>query len=98
MLLPTNISDRQDLQVLQNTALCICYNLRLRDMVSVERMHNRANLLSLDQTRQKQILFLLSIYKNRHDVRRVHARNTQAANVYSFVRERYHSVKYKIKK
>ena len=36
------------------------------------------------------------INKNRHEnVRRVHARNTRAAKVYSFVRERYHNVKYK---
>ena len=59
-------------------------------------MHNRANLLSLDQRRQKQILLLLYIHKNRHDdVRRVHERNTRAADVYSFVRERYHNIKYK---
>ena len=59
-------------------------------------MHARANLLSLDQRRQKQILFLLFIYKNRHDDdSRVYARNTRAANVYSFVCEVYHNVKYK---
>ena len=58
-------------------------------------MHARAYLLSLDQRQQNQILFLLFIYKNRHDDdRRVHARNTRAANVYSFVHEVYH-VKYK---
>ena len=96
MLLSTNISDRNDLQVLENTALRICYNARLRDMVNIELMHTRANLISLDQRRQKQILFLLFIDKNRHDhVRRIHARNTCAADVYSFVRERYHSIKYK---
>ena len=39
MLLSTNISDRNDLQVLENTALRICSNVRLRDMVSIERMH-----------------------------------------------------------
>ena len=36
------------------------------------------------------------INKNRlENVRRVLARNTRAANVYSFVCERYHNVKYK---
>ena len=39
MLLSTNISDRNDLQVLENTALRICSNVRLRDIVSIERMH-----------------------------------------------------------
>ena len=36
------------------------------------------------------------IYKNRHaDIRRVHGRNTRAANVFSFTRERYHNNKYR---
>ena len=82
--------------MLQNKALRICYNVRLRDMVSLEYMHTRANLRSLDQRRQKQVLFLLFIYKNRHvDAHRIYARNTRAADVYSSVRERYHNVKYK---
>ena len=59
-------------------------------------MHNRAKLLCLDQRRQKQVLSLLFIYKNRHEnVRRVYARNTRAANVYTFARERFHNIKYK---
>ena len=53
-------------------------------MVSVERTHNHANLLSLKQRRQKQILFQLFIYNNRHDnIRRVRVRNTRAVDVYS---------------
>ena len=96
MLLSVNISNKSDLQVLQNNALRICYNVRLRDMVSIEHMHTRANLLSLDQRRQKQILFLLFIYKNRHaDAPRVYPRNTWAANVFSCVREMYHNVNYR---
>ena len=59
-------------------------------------MHSRAKLLSLEQRRQLQLLNLMFIYKNRHrDVRRIHGRNTRAANVYSFTRERYHNNKYK---
>ena len=95
MLLSFNISVKNDLQVLQNNALHICYNVRLHDIVLIEYMHTRANLLRLDQRRQKQILFLLFIYKNRHvDARRVYPRNTRAANIFSFVREMYHNVKY----
>ena len=37
-----NISDLNNLQTLQNHALQICYNVRLRDMVSIEHMHIRA--------------------------------------------------------
>ena len=96
MLISANASDKYNLQILQNNALRICHNVRRWDRFSVERMHNRACLISLDQRRQKQIFLLLFIYKNRHeDVRRIYARNTRAANVYSFVRERYHNVKYR---
>ena len=39
---------------------------------------------------------MTTIYKNRHlAVRRLHARNTRAADVCSFVREKYQNVKYK---
>ena len=34
-------------------------------MVSVENMHNQANLLSLEQRRQKQVLLLLFMYKKK---------------------------------
>ena len=44
-----NVSDRLDLQKLQNSALRVCYNVRLRDRVAVKGMHTRANLLSLEQ-------------------------------------------------
>ena len=72
-------------------------NVSLRDRVSIEHMHRRASLLSLEQRRQKQLLCLMYIYKSRHgNIRRVHGRNTKAALNYSFVRERYNNVKYKI--
>ena len=91
-----NISDRRELQILQNNALRVCFNVRLRDRISVAGMHNRANLLSLDQRRQIQVLSLLFIYKGRHlDVRRVYNRRTPAANNFNFVRERYNCIKYK---
>ena len=90
------MSDRQDLQRLQNNALRICFNIRLRDRVTIVQMHHRAKLLSLEQRRQKQLLNLLFIYKTRQDnIRRVHGRNTRAANVYSFTCERYNNVKYR---
>ena len=96
LLISGNVSDRLDLQTLQNDALRVCFNVRLRDRVSIVQMHSRAKLLSLEQRRQLQLLNLMFIYKNRHrDIRRIHGRNTRAANVYSFTRERYHNNKYK---
>ena len=77
MLLSVNSYDKHDWQVLQNNALRICFNVGLRDIISIKRMHDRANLLSLDQRRQKQVLFLLFIYNDRcTGIRRIHAINT----------------------
>ena len=78
LLISGNVSDRHDLQ---NTALRICYNVMLRDRVSIAEMHRRSNLLSLEQRRQKQLLCLMFIYKCRHDNVWLYDRNTRAANV-----------------
>ena len=95
LLIACNISDRSDIQKLQNHALRICYNVRLRDKVSIVHMHARAGLLSLEQRRQKQLLSLMFIYKQRCDVARVHGRMTRAAQHFAFARERYQCIKYK---
>ena len=95
LLISCNKSDRGDLQKLQNHALRICFNVKLRDKISIERMHNRAGLLSLDQRRQKQVVCIMFIHKQRFTVARVHARMTRAAGIFSFVRERYNCIKYK---
>ena len=64
--------------------------------MSIECMHNHANLLSLEQRRQKQLLCLMFIFKARHyNVRRIHLRSTRAANVYSFTIDQYNKIKYK---
>ena len=89
LLILCNISDRSELQKLQNHALRICCNVRLHDRVSIVNMHSRAGLLSLEQRRQKQLLCLMFIHKQRHNVVRVHGRNTRAAQIFSFTRERY---------
>ena len=85
LLISGNVSDRSDLQTLQNDALRVCFNVKMRDRILIVQMHRRAKLLSLEQRRQKQLLNLMFIYKLRHeDVRRIHIRHTRAANVYSF--------------
>ena len=95
LLISCNISDRSDLQKLQNHALRICYNVRLRDRVIILQIHTTARLLSLEQRSKKQLLCLMFIHKKRHDVAHVHRRRTRAAQNLSFVRERYNCLKYK---
>ena len=59
LIISGNISDISDLLRLQNDALRICFNVRLRDRVSIVQMHCRAKLLSLEQRRQVQLLNLM---------------------------------------
>ena len=71
LLQSCNISDRGELQVLQNDALRTCYNIRLRDRMSIKKLHNEAKLLSLEQRRNIQLLSLMYRHKDNLDVRRV---------------------------
>ena len=64
------VSDRNDLQILQNDALRTCYNVKRRDRLSVRQMHKDANLLSLDQRRKIQLLSLMFIHSKNHNVQR----------------------------
>ena len=90
-----NISDRDDLQVLQNDALRTCYNIRRRDRMSIKKLHAEAKLLSLDQRRKIQLLSLMYNHRKCQDVRRPAPRATRNAVRYSFYTERYNNVKYK---
>ena len=90
-----NASDRADLQVLQNNALRICYNIRRRDRQSIRNLHLDANLLSLSQRRSIQLLSLMYNHKKCLDVRRVANRFTRNANRFIFYTERYNNVKYR---
>ena len=90
-----NVSDRYDLQVIQNDALQTCYNVRLRDRMSVKKLHGEAKLLSLDQRRIIQLLSLMFNHKIQYNARRPVVRNTQNAERYSFYTECYNNVKYK---
>ena len=90
-----NASDCYDLQVIQNDALRTCYNVRLRDRLSVKKLHAEAKLSSLDQRRIVQLLLLMYNHKARHNVRRPVVRLTRNAERYTFHTERYNNVKYK---
>ena len=61
----------------------------------IELINNRAGLLSLNQRRQKQILCLMYIHKQRFTSARIHEKITRAAGIFSFLSKRYNCVKYK---
>ena len=88
LLLSCPKSDREDLQVIQNNALCLCLNIRLNDRVSLVDTHNRSNLISLEQRRCIQLLSLLFIHGESHmNVFEIPARNTRAAEVRKYMTE-----------
>ena len=64
MLMACTKSDRYDLQIIQNDALRTCFNVKRRDKLSILNMHKKANLLSLEQRRTLQLLYLMSMHKS----------------------------------
>ena len=59
MLMTCKLGCRKDLQVLQNNALRVCLRYSMVDHVTIERLHDEANLQCLEQRRVIQILKLL---------------------------------------
>ena len=59
LLLACNKSQKYELQVLQNDVLRFCENKRLTDRMSVEKLHKKAKLVSLEQRRCKQVLIMM---------------------------------------
>ena len=94
LLISCNKSDRGDLQLLQNNILRMCYNVRLLDRLSLVDLHREACLVSLEQRRKSQLLGLMYVYKNGHNVERIFARNTCQRDRYHFITDTYQSGKY----
>ena len=59
LLVACNKDKKGEFQVLQNDALRFCSNNRLNDRVSLDVLHNKANLVSLEQRRCVQLLSLM---------------------------------------
>ena len=95
VIISCNKSDRHDLQIMQNDALRTCFNVKRRDKLSISKMHKKAKLLSLEQRRSLQLLYLMFQHKTDVINLRRHNRNTRAAARDHFYVERYNNVKYK---
>ena len=75
---------KHELQVMQNDVLRICNNSKLADRISIELLHKKANLLSLEQRREKQVLMLMYLYSQHDNVRKICARETRSTNKFIF--------------
>ena len=51
MVLSLNIMEKRELQIMQNDALKLCYNVQLSDKISIQRLHKRVKLSSLEHRR-----------------------------------------------
>ena len=61
LLLSCNVSDRSDLQKMQNDILRICLRIKLTDHISIKEIHKKAEMLSLEKRMRKQLLWLMYI-------------------------------------
>ena len=94
LLISCTKADHKDLQIIKNNALIMCYNVRLLDRLSLVDIHHEASLVSLEQRRKCQLLSLMYVYKNYHNVERVFARATRQGNRFHFITDTYQSGEY----
>ena len=69
-----------DLQKLQNDMLRICDKSKIVDRVSIELLHEKCNILSLEQRMRKQILWLMYILSKDVNSLRIPPRETRNAS------------------
>ena len=86
LLISLNNGDKHDLQIIQNDVLRFCKNVQMLDMVSVAKIHDSVNLLSLEQRRQKQLLNLMYIQARKGRSRAITNVNTRNQTKYVFKR------------
>ena len=79
LLISCRSCDKSDLQVLQNDILRICDRSRVSDRISIEKLHNRYKVLSLEQRMRKQLLWLMYLVSKEDNVLNVPVRLTRNA-------------------
>ena len=95
LIIACNKSDLRELQVIPNDALRTCFNVKRRDKSSISKMHKKATLLSLEQRRSFQLLYLMDLHKNDVNNLRMPVRLTPGAARAQFPVEKYNVCKYK---
>ena len=80
LLISCRLGDKGDLQKLQNEILRICDKLKVADMVSIQKLHGKCKILSLEQRMRKQLLWLMFILSKEVDLIKPSARVTRNAS------------------
>ena len=94
LLLSCGISERSDLQKMQNDILRICCKITMNDHVSIKDLHKRCKIISLEQRMQKQLLWLMYIESKNVENRKVCERDLRSADKYIFKVDRKIGTKY----
>ena len=88
--------NKNDLQIIQNDILRTCNKSKLSDKQSIYSLQKKANLLGLEQRRQKESLSLMYIYSKQANIRHICERQTWITSMFIFKTESKVGTKYKI--
>ena len=80
LLMGSRNEDKSDVQILQNDILRICNRSRISDRVSIEALHAKCKMVSLEQRRRKQLLGLMYLLSKDASFLHVPGRITRSAD------------------
>ena len=84
MIISCNKGDKEYLQTMQNDILRICNKSQISDKISIEILHGKCKIISLEQRRCKQLLRLMYSLSKDEKFLHVPGRLTRNANRISF--------------
>ena len=94
LLLACGISERLDLQKMQNDILRLCCKVKLNEHVSIKDLHIDCRIISLEQRMRKQLLWLMYIDSKNMENRKICERDLRSADKYIFKVDRKIGTKY----
>ena len=84
MIIGCRIVDKGDLQKIQNDILRICDKSRIVDKVSIDKLHGKCKILSLEQIMQKQLLWLMYLLSKDANLIKTLTRETRSTSKITF--------------
>ena len=94
LLLSCGVSERSDLQKIQNDILRLCCKVTLNEHVSIKELHKRCKIISIEQRMRKQLLWLMYIDSRNVENRKICPRDLRSGEKYIFKVDRKIGTKY----
>ena len=82
LILSCGVSERSDLQKLQNDILRLCCKVTLHEHVSIKDLHTRCKINSLEQRMCKQLLWLMYIDSRNVQNRKISERDLRSGDIF----------------